>query len=115
MSAAQVVGGVEARLAATHAVVPGRALQLHLLVVVADVAAVDAPGQVVPQLGVLLFRARHALGAPVGRAVRGHVRARRAHFTGEGSSGERVPTLVCRGGFRGRIPSVELGEQEKSH
>lgn len=115
MSAAEVTGGVEARLAATDAVVLGRALQLHLLVVVADVVAVDAPGQVVPQLGELLSRARHALSGPVGRAVRGHVRARGAHVTGEDFAGERVSALVCGGGFRRRLPFVELEEQEQCH
>lgn len=115
VSAAQVIGWVEARLASTDEVVRGRALLLHLLVLVADVVAVDTPGQVVPQLGVLLCRARHALGGSVGRAVCCHVRARGAHFTGEDSSGEQVPALVCEGGCRRKLSFVELEEQEKCH
>lgn len=100
MPDAEVVGRVEALLAPAHAVALGRALQLRLLVVVAGAAA-EAPGQVVPQLGVVLVPARLALGGRVGRAVRGQARARGAHVTGEGFSSGRVPTLVCGGGFPG--------------
>lgn len=117
MCVAEVIGRVEALLAPADAVVRGRALHLHLLVLVlvADGVAVEAPGQVVPQLGVLLAPARHALGGLAGRAVRGHARARGAHLTGEGSAGERVLALVRGGGFRRGLPVLEVGKQEERH
>lgn len=68
VSHAEIIRRVEALLAPTDPVAGGRALLLHLLVLIADVVAVEAPGQVVPQLGEVVFPARRALGGRAGRA-----------------------------------------------
>lgn len=94
MSDTEVAAFVETLFAPADPVADWRALRLHLLIVVAEVAAVKTPGQVVPKLGEVVVLARRALGGRGGCAVRGHVRAWRTLFTKEGLSGVRVFTLI---------------------
>lgn len=96
MSETEVSGPVEAILTPTDPIAGGRALLLHLLVLLAEVAAVQTPGQVVPQLGELVLPAWHALGRRGGCAVRGHVRSWRTFGTEESCSGGRVLVLIGR-------------------
>lgn len=96
MYEAEVRGPIEALLTPTDPVAGGRALRLHLLVLIAEVVAVQTPGQVVPQPSEVVLSARHALGRRGSRAVRGHVRAWRTFGTGEGYPGRRV--LVIKSG-----------------
>lgn len=91
---AEASGPIEAVLATTDSIAGGRALLLHLLVVIAEVAAVQTPGQVVPQLSELVLPAWHALGRCGGCAVRGHVRPWRTFGTEESFSGGRVLVLI---------------------
>ena len=90
----KVVAQVKALFAPTDPVAVSRALPLHLLVREAEVAAVQTPGQVVPQLGEVVLFARLTLCGRAGCAVRGHVRAGWTHGTGEGLSGDRVLALI---------------------
>lgn len=114
VSYAEFIGRVEALLAPTDPVAGGRALLLHLLVLIADVVAVEAPGQVVPQLGEVVLRARRALGGRAGRAVRGHVLAGGTHVADEGFAGGRVPAHVGLGGYvGGGGPARGEGEQDE--
>lgn len=113
VSHAEVIGRVVALLAPTDPVVGGRALLLHLLVLIADVVAVEAPGQVVPQLREVVIPARRALGGRAGRAVRGHVLAGGTHVADEGFAGERVLAHVGGGGYLGGGPARRKGEQDE--
>lgn len=94
MPEAKVRRGEEALLTATDPVAGGRALRLHLLVLIAEVAAVQTPGQVVPQLGELILPAWHTLGRCGGCAVRGHVHAWRTLLTEECLPSERILVLI---------------------
>lgn len=112
MSYAEFIGRVEALLAPADPVAGGRTLLLHLLVLVADVVAVEAPGQVVPQLGEVVLLARRALGGRAGRAVRGHVLAGGTHGADEVFAGVRVLAHVGVGGIVGGGPARGKGEQD---
>lgn len=93
MPEAKVRRRVEALLAPTDPVAGGRALRLHLLVLIAEVA-VQTPGQVVPQLGEEILPAWHTLGRRGGCAVRGHVHAWRTFVTEECLSSGRILVLI---------------------
>lgn len=94
MSEAEVRGPIEALLTPTDPVAGCRALRLHLLVLIAEVAAVQTPGQVVPQPSEVVLPARHAHGRRGSRAVRGHVFAWRTLGTGEVFPGRRVLVII---------------------
>lgn len=96
MTEAEAIGPIEAILTPTDPIAGGRALLLHLLVLMAETAAVQTPGQVVPQLGELVFPAWHALGWRGRCAVRGHVLSWRTFGTEESFSGGRVLVLIGR-------------------
>lgn len=97
MPEAKVRRREEALLAPTDPVACGRTLSLHLLVLIAEVAAVQTPGQVVPQLGEVILPAWHTLGRRGGCAVRGHVHAWRTFVTEECPPSGRILVLI-RGG-----------------
>lgn len=109
----EVIGLVEALFAPTDPVVNRGALLLHLLVIKAEVVAVQAPGQVVPQLGVVVGFAWRALGGSGGCAVGGHVSAWWTLVTGENFPGGRVYVLVLGNGFHSRSPAKDTGKQEQ--
>ena len=113
MSHAEVVFLVEALPAPTHPVGGRRALRLHLLVLGAEVVAVDTPGQVVPQLGELVGSAGRAGGGRGGGAVRGHVRAGRTLVTDEGLPGARVQVLEGGDGYHRGDTAEDGREQEE--
>lgn len=96
MPEAKVRRREEAPLTPTDPVAGGRALRLHLLVpcVIAEVAAVQTPGQVVPQLGEVILPAWHTLGGRGGCAVRGHVHAWRTFVTEECLPSGRILVLI---------------------
>lgn len=102
MPEAKVSGRVEALLTPTDPVAGGRALLLHLLVLIAEVAAVQTPGQVVPQLGEVVLPAWHTLGRRGGCAVRGHVHAWRTFGTLECLPSGRILVLIGGGWFHHR-------------
>lgn len=110
---AEFIERVEALLAPADPVAGGRALLLHLLALIADVVAVEAPGQVVPQLGEMVLPARRAFGGRAGRAVRGHVLAGGTHIADEGLAGVRVPALVGRVGYLSGGPARGEREQDE--
>lgn len=94
MPEAKVRRREEALLAPADPVAGGRALSLHLLVLGAEVAAVQTPGQVVPQLGEVILPAWHTLGRRGGCAVSGHVHAWRTFVTEECLPRGRILVLV---------------------
>lgn len=108
-----VIVPVKAVFAPTHSVADWWALFLHLLVFSAQGAAVQTPGQVVPQLGEVVFSARCALGARGGGAARGHVRAWWTHVAGEDLSCDVVFILICGIGFNHQSTTEDIEEQEQ--
>lgn len=110
---ADVISPVVALFASTDPVGDRWALSLHLQVILAEVVAVQAPVQVVPQLGEVLFSARHALRGSRGGAVRGHVCARWTHGTGEDLTGYRIRVLVAGDGNHRQGAVEEVQEQEQ--
>lgn len=94
MSDTEVVGPVEAVHTPAHPVGCHCALPLHHLVVNAEVAAIQTPGQVVPELGEVFGLAPLTSGRRGCRAVRGHVRAGRTLIADEGCPCERVAALI---------------------
>lgn len=94
VSHAEVIHHVESHFATADPVADGRALGLHLLVLCADVAAVQTPGQVVPQLGEVVASAGRAFCGRGGGAVSGQVSARRAPVAREGSACKRVLVII---------------------
>lgn len=113
MSDTEVVGPVEAVHTPAHPVGRRRALPLHHLVFSADVAAVQTPGQVVPELGEVLLLARLTSGGRGCRAVRGHVRAGRTLVAGERCPCDRVLALVGGDGALRRGTAEDSGEQDE--
>lgn len=110
---AEVRGPVEAILTPADAVAGGRALFLHLLVLIAEVVAVQTPGQVVPQLGEVVLPAWRALGRRGGCAVRDHVLPRRTFGAEEACSRGRVLVLVGRDWLLRRRTAQRKGREQE--
>lgn len=98
---AEVLVPVEALLAATLPVADRGALALHLLVAGAEVVAEQTPGQVVPQLRIVVLLARLALCLRAGRTVRFPVCARRTLVAEQHLPGHWVLVLVGGDGVYG--------------
>lgn len=113
MSHAEARGHEEALFAPTDPVIGRSALRLHLLVLSAEVVAVQTLGQVVPQLGVVLVSARRAHGGRGARAVRGHMRTGWTLVTDEGFPGDRVSVLKGGSGFHRRDTADDSREQDQ--
>lgn len=111
VSATEVGGPVKAFFAPADPVAVRRAFLLHFLVLGAEVVAVQTPGQVVPQLRVMVTPALRALGGLGGGAVRGHVRARGTLGAGEVFPRERI--CVLKGGNGLRRPGTADGAREQ--
>lgn len=109
----EIVVPVKALFALTDSFADCWALFHHLLVFRAEGAAVQTPGQVVPQLGVVVSSARRALGGRSGGAVRGHVRTWRTHVAGEDLSGDPVRVLICGNGVNHQGSTEDTREQEQ--
>lgn len=73
VSDTEVIAPVEALFAPTDPVADRSALLLHLLVLRAEVVAVQTPWQVVPQLREVVVSAQRALSGRGGGAIHGHV------------------------------------------
>lgn len=85
------------------------------MVLIAKVVAVQTPGQVVPQLGEVVFFARRALGGRGGCTVRGHVRAGWTLGTSEGLPGGRVLAVIGGDGFHTRSTAEDRGGEQEHH
>lgn len=113
MSEAEASRPIEAILTATDPIAGGRALLLHFLVLIAEVAAVQTPGQVVPQFSELVLPAWHALGRHGGCAVRDHVLSWRTFGTEESFSSGRVLVLVGRDELHHRRTAQRKGRKQE--
>lgn len=105
---------VEALFAPTDSVAQRWALFLHLHVPIAKVVTVETPGQVVPQLGIVVFPARLALGGFGGGAVRRHVSAWWTLVAEEGFPSEMVCMLILGNDFHRRGTTEDIREQDQS-
>jgi len=112
VSHAKVIHPV-AIFAPTDPVVFGGALRLHLQVLSADVAAVQTSRQVVPQLGVVLTSAGHALCGRGCGAVSFHMSSRRTLITSESFIGKRVVALIRGSAICRRSTKEGYREQEQ--
>ena len=107
MGKTEVIHPVVALFAPTDPVAQRGTLSLHLLVMGAEVVAVQTSGQEVPQLSEVATSARRALCRRGSGTVSDHMMARFTHLASEGFPGKGILVFVGGRGTWGGEDSVE--------